>query len=574
MLACGLGCLLALMRMFSMGFVGYLAEEAAPSGDPFYLYRALSGALVFIVLIVAGHTRAYSPTAAVLLVSAGVVTASVIMFAVYSQGAVPFALGNAMMLGSFASVFGSAALAILAYMWMMLLSSYPVKRIAFVTLGACALCEAILLAAAADSSLSLFIAVICAFVSSLSVVSIDPDLATCKADGPLRAASSRKKGAAGEGIVLAFSNSDFWFGMVMVAAIAILAGTMLAIMQWRYYDVGASVNVALEYALLFAGVACTLVIMLKTEYWERTAWLPTFALFVLALCTLFFVRGAIEAVYAVVMAASLCALYALWAIVPASVEASGIPHAALTATILLLTNTALATSLGAGIAQMLPRGSQAFTAAAAVAALGLLVVFAFCVPAMMKRNAMLIKEPQPAARQTAAASNAEPASDDAASRAEKARTANTSIDLREESLEGASDSAKAEHEHGVAGSRTAATRTLGDMVDKRSTDGAAETSVAHVEEAAANAFPVASQSPLEQMKLRVEAIGEAYQLTARETEVALLTAQGFSCAYIADKLIVSNSTVRYHQQNGYRKLGVHSRNELIEFVNNFAENEN
>lgn len=66
------------------------------------------------------------------------------------------------------------------------------------------------------------------------------------------------------------------------------------------------------------------------------------------------------------------------------------------------------------------------------------------------------------------------------------------------------------------------------------------------------------------MLKRVENHAAEYGLTPREIEVAQLTAQGFSCAYIAEKLVVSNSTVRFHQQNIYRKFDVHSRNELIE----------
>ena len=81
----------------------------------------------------------------------------------------------------------------------------------------------------------------------------------------------------------------------------------------------------------------------------------------------------------------------------------------------------------------------------------------------------------------------------------------------------------------------------------------------------------AQSSIADQLKQRVDDVSERYGLTARESEVALLTAQGFSCAYISGKLVVSNSTVRYHQQNAYRKLGVHSRNELIEFVNRVSE---
>lgn len=75
-------------------------------------------------------------------------------------------------------------------------------------------------------------------------------------------------------------------------------------------------------------------------------------------------------------------------------------------------------------------------------------------------------------------------------------------------------------------------------------------------------------SPSDLLATRVETHSSEYGLTPREIEVALLTAQGFSCAYIAEKLVVSNSTVRFHQQNLYRKFDVHSRNEFIEFFLN------
>jgi DNA-binding NarL/FixJ family response regulator len=75
-------------------------------------------------------------------------------------------------------------------------------------------------------------------------------------------------------------------------------------------------------------------------------------------------------------------------------------------------------------------------------------------------------------------------------------------------------------------------------------------------------------NPLDMLQARVDALVPSYGLTPREQEVAFLTVQGFSCGYIAEKLVVSESTVRFHQKNLYRKLDVHSRNELIEFVNN------
>ena len=75
-----------------------------------------------------------------------------------------------------------------------------------------------------------------------------------------------------------------------------------------------------------------------------------------------------------------------------------------------------------------------------------------------------------------------------------------------------------------------------------------------------NALPDYNDEPLENFKK----ICASYNLTARETEVALLTAQGFASTYIANELVVTSSTVRFHQQNIYRKMEIHSRQELIE----------
>lgn len=57
----------------------------------------------------------------------------------------------------------------------------------------------------------------------------------------------------------------------------------------------------------------------------------------------------------------------------------------------------------------------------------------------------------------------------------------------------------------------------------------------------------------------VPAPREPGDLTARETEVLRLLAEGFSNIEIAAKLVVSVHTVERHLQNAYRKIGVHSR---------------
>lgn len=53
-------------------------------------------------------------------------------------------------------------------------------------------------------------------------------------------------------------------------------------------------------------------------------------------------------------------------------------------------------------------------------------------------------------------------------------------------------------------------------------------------------------------------------LSPREQEVLVFLAQGFSVPYIADKLYISNGTVKTHVARIYRKLGVSKRDELMD----------
>ncbi len=58
----------------------------------------------------------------------------------------------------------------------------------------------------------------------------------------------------------------------------------------------------------------------------------------------------------------------------------------------------------------------------------------------------------------------------------------------------------------------------------------------------------------------------AHNLTPREAEVFALLAQGRSIPYIRDELIISRETAATHAKHIYAKLGVHSRQELIDLV--------
>lgn len=57
-----------------------------------------------------------------------------------------------------------------------------------------------------------------------------------------------------------------------------------------------------------------------------------------------------------------------------------------------------------------------------------------------------------------------------------------------------------------------------------------------------------------------------YGLSARETEVFDLLAKGRNRSYVSKTLFISDNTTRTHMKNIYRKLGVHSHQELIDLL--------
>lgn len=61
-------------------------------------------------------------------------------------------------------------------------------------------------------------------------------------------------------------------------------------------------------------------------------------------------------------------------------------------------------------------------------------------------------------------------------------------------------------------------------------------------------------------------ITELYGLTQRESDVLPLLVEGFNLHGIAEHLGVSDNTVRTHMRNLYKKLGVHSRQEVLELL--------
>ena len=55
-------------------------------------------------------------------------------------------------------------------------------------------------------------------------------------------------------------------------------------------------------------------------------------------------------------------------------------------------------------------------------------------------------------------------------------------------------------------------------------------------------------------------------LTEREREILLMYASGRSAVYIAEELYLSNYTVKTHLRRSYAKLGIHTRQELLDLI--------
>lgn len=70
---------------------------------------------------------------------------------------------------------------------------------------------------------------------------------------------------------------------------------------------------------------------------------------------------------------------------------------------------------------------------------------------------------------------------------------------------------------------------------------------------------------------RCEQLAREHGLTQRESEILVYLGKGHSSAYVAEVLVVAESTVRSHRKNIYRKLGIGSREELLDMLDDAAD---
>jgi DNA-binding NarL/FixJ family response regulator len=98
-------------------------------------------------------------------------------------------------------------------------------------------------------------------------------------------------------------------------------------------------------------------------------------------------------------------------------------------------------------------------------------------------------------------------------------------------------------------------------------DGAERSEVRRVLERAGIVVVEESTSPPEVTVVHVNGTGEDFatpeSLTGRERDVLELLAEGFSNRVVAERLGISEHTVKFHVASIYGKLGASSRAELI-----------
>ena len=71
-------------------------------------------------------------------------------------------------------------------------------------------------------------------------------------------------------------------------------------------------------------------------------------------------------------------------------------------------------------------------------------------------------------------------------------------------------------------------------------------------------------------KSSAELVSDAHNLSQREREVLVLIMRGRNVPAIAEELVLSRNTVQTHVRHIYEQLGVHSRQELVAYVEDFS----
>ena len=95
--------------------------------------------------------------------------------------------------------------------------------------------------------------------------------------------------------------------------------------------------------------------------------------------------------------------------------------------------------------------------------------------------------------------------------------------------------------------------------------------IAGLEPAVAVAEPACAPSRDEALAAACARLAAEHALTAREADVVALLCRGYSGKRIQDELSLGYNTVKTHAKHAYRKLAIHSQQELIDLAEKVAE---
>ena len=469
-MAAALGCMLAYCRAFATGFAGAIPMSVLPSMDVFASASSMARVVAIIVLTFLGCLYRVSINRYV-LAGAGVVMA---VSGLVLAGGLGVAEGVPLALLAGAGS-GVAMLAV-----MLLLSNMRISQIVGASFGG------LLVGGLLIGSLMRLDAVPATAVLVLSGLLAGVLLAFADSTGEsLRA----------DGLPHAEQVASFpWFAAIMFAVSGLLSSVFYGVAGALGWNAAGQVNYPLFGVAIVLVLGITAYIVLQGEETAAAAWIPLFALLLLAMALACFDDAEVNpSVEGLLMASVFSYHFLRWMVFPAIISVSRMPREFICGIALVATSGLFGVGWGAQTAGILPAGLRDQSGFVAVVALVLLLMFA---------AALLVN---------------------------RARFESARMQL------------------GTALAQLAETRAKVDELSKKLDE-----------------EPQPVQSTTED---RCASLAAENGLTAREAEILVLTARGHSSTFVAEQLFISASTVRFHQQNIYRKLNVHSRQELLALVN-------
>ena len=568
--AFGFACMIAYSRMLSTGFVGYLISGGAAISDPYYALRAISEIVTFALLAVISYSRHISLKPLALIVSVVCMVVASIVIACASMES--WVVAPCYLVASVAN-------ALVMYTWMLLLSTFSIRSIVVSVLGGVLLAAPLMMVPGLGREICLIVAAVCAFISGISVLRIDGTLQCARSETKLQ-----------EGVLHRIP----WLSVILVLSSGFLGTALYAIAYKRLIMLSDGANIAVYVITVLVALTIVVYLIVCTRRWLHFIGFPSVVILALAILSSCFVSDMfVQTTLGLLLASVFCSRLLYWIIFPALFTTLKIPRGFLVGLLLICANGSLASLVGGAVGSLLPMNVHILSNVGC--AIAVIVALILVGGVILSHEVSLIPYRIDDMPEVIEAADAAGALGEVDARQEVARQADA---LQEAGASGELDARQAAQvlaggervSAGItadgAGANAGVVSGYGDGVpaggernaaagaDGGGTEVAAGAEVtagaAGSSHAASERAPRADETTIsleEKMKQQIDVVSQEYGLTKRETEVVLLTAQGFSCAYISQKLVVSNSTVRFHQQNAYRKLGVHSRNELIEFVN-------